>query len=92
MTWQLRLYRVREGEWDEWLREWRERILPLRLALGFEVLGPWRTEDDRFAWLIGHENLADANAAYFDSPERTAMNPDPARHLAEQETILLEEA
>jgi len=92
VTWQLRLYRVREGEWDAWRREWRDCILPLRRALGFEVLGPWRTEDGRFAWLIGHDDFAAANTAYFDSPERTAMDPDPARHLAEQETILLEDA
>jgi len=92
VTSQLRLYEVREGEWDAWLREWRESILPLRRALGFEVLGPWRTEDGRFAWLIAHEDFATADAAYHASPERAALDPDPARHLAAQETILLEEA
>ena len=49
MTWQLRLYGVREGEWDDWVREWRAA-----------------------------------------SPERAAMDPDPARHLTAQETILME--
>jgi hypothetical protein len=92
MTWQLRLYGVRDGEWDTWVREWREHILPLRLAGGFEVLGPWRTEDGRFAWLIGHEDFGAADAAYYASPERTALQPDPARHLTEIETTLLEEA
>jgi NIPSNAP len=92
MTWQLRLYAVREGEWDAWVAEWREQILPLRLAAGFEVLGPWRTEDGRFAWLIGHEDFAAADAAYYASPERAAIQPDPARHLTEIETTLLEGA
>jgi hypothetical protein len=90
MTWQLRLYAVREGEWDAWVREWRGHILPLRLAEGFEVLGPWQTEDGRFAWLIGHEDFAAADAVYHASPERAALDPDPARHLSAQETILLE--
>jgi hypothetical protein len=91
VTWQLRLYGVHEGEWDAWISEWRERILPLRLAEGFEVLGPWRTEDGRFAWMIGHEDFAAAAAAaYFASPERAELDPDPARHLSTQETILLE--
>ena len=92
MTWQLRLYGVREGEWDAWVREWREHILPLRLGEGFDVLGPWRTEDGRFAWLIGHEDFAAADAAYFASPGRAALDPDPARHLTAIETTLLEDA
>jgi hypothetical protein len=91
VTWQLRLYRVRDGELGEWVREWRELILPLRRAFGFEVLGPWTAEDGRFVWLIGHADLADADAAYYASPQRTAMDPDPARHLAAAETLLLEE-
>jgi len=91
VTWQLRLYAVREGEWEEWVREWTELIAPLRRKLGFEVRGPWRTEDGRFAWLIGHDDFDAANEAYYASPERAALSPDPARHLAEAETMLLEE-
>ena len=90
MTWQLRLYGVLEGEWDDWVREWRDEILPLRVSLGFEVLGPWRTADGRFAWLIGHDDFDAADAAYFAAPERAALDPDPARHLTAQETIRLE--
>lgn len=91
MTWQLRLYSVREGEWDDWVREWSELIAPLRRELGFEVRGPWRAEDGRFAWLIGHDDFDAANQAYYDSPQRAALSPDPARHLEAQESILLEE-
>ena len=89
--WQLRMYRVREGELDEWLREWREQVLPLRRGQGFEVLGPWVGEDGLFVWLIGHDDLEAANAAYYDSPERAALDPDPARHLSDVQTWLLEE-
>jgi hypothetical protein len=92
LTWQLRVYGVRDGEWDAWVREWREHILPLRRAKGFEVLGPWQTEDGRFAWLIGHDDFQAADASYYESPERAAMEPDPARHLTEIDTTLLEDA
>ena len=89
MQYQLRDYTVRPGEFDEFLREWAELIVPLRRRLGFEVIGAWRGEN-RFVWVIGHEDVASANAAYYASPERAALSPDPARHLAEVRTAILE--
>ncbi|HEY4413807.1 MAG TPA: hypothetical protein VGN06_12475, partial [Gaiellaceae bacterium] len=71
--------------------EFRARVRALRESLGFTVLGPWVGEDDRFVWLIGHDDLEAADAAYYASPERTALDPDPARLLAEVQTFLLEE-
>ena len=92
MTWQLRIYGVSEGAWDAWVREWREHVLPLRRAPGFDVLGPWRTEDCHFVWLVGHDDFAAADAAYYASAERSSIDPDPARHLTEAEHTSLEEA
>ena len=84
MRFQLRMYRVRPGEMDEWIREWSEQVLPLRRRQGFSVLGPWvAREEDLFVWLVGHRDLEAANAAYYASPERRSLDPDPARHLAE---------
>jgi len=85
------MYRVKTGELDRWVEEWRATVRPLRDAMGFEVLGPWIGEDDLFVWLIGHEDLEAADAAYYASPERAALDPDPARLLAEVQTFLLEE-
>jgi NIPSNAP len=89
--WQLRMYRVQPGRMDEWLDEFNAHVRPLRESLGFTVLGPWVGEDDRFVWLVGHDDLEAADAAYHASPERTALDPDPARLLAEVQTFLLEE-
>jgi hypothetical protein len=84
MPFQLRMYRVRPSEMDEWIQEWREHVLPLRRAQGFSVIGPWvRREEDLFVWLVGHPELEAANAAYYASPERRSLDPNPARHLAE---------
>jgi hypothetical protein len=88
--WELRIYRAKAGELDEFAHEWREHVLPLREAKGFEILGPWVTEDDRFVWILGHADLATADDEYYASPERAAIDPDPARHLAETEHILME--
>jgi hypothetical protein len=83
----LRIYTIRPGEMDAWLEEWREHVVPLRQAVGFRVFGAWVSEQtDTFTWLIGYdgpEGFEAANAAYYASPERTAVDPNPGRHIAE---------
>ncbi len=90
MQWELRLYRAKEGELDAFVHEWRRHVLPLRRANGFDVLGPWVTADDRFVWILGHDDLTGADEAYYASPERAAVDPDPARHLEETTHIRME--
>jgi hypothetical protein len=83
----LRIYTIRPGGMDAWLEEWREHVVPLRRSLGFAVLGAWVAEhDETFTWLLGYDGpgtIEEANAAYYASPERAALEPDPARHIAE---------
>jgi NIPSNAP len=87
MEFVLRIYTIKPGEMAEWLEEWQAHVLPLRRGLGFEVVGAWVShEEDTFIWLLGYEGaegIAAANAAYYESPERAALDPDPARHIAE---------
>jgi len=91
VEYQLRTYRVKPGEMDDWVAEWRQHVVPLRRAKGFEVFGGWRGErDDTFVWIVGYEgSFAEADAAYYASPERAAISPDPARHLGNVETRML---
>ena len=83
----LRIYTIKPGELDDWIAEWRAQVVPLRRKLGFDVLGAWVSdEESTFTWLLGYDGpdgLAAANAAYYDSPERAALDPDPACHIAE---------
>jgi NIPSNAP len=87
---QLREYTVKPGEMQEWLGEWRSKIVPLRERHGFEVLGAWTVDStDQFIWIIsysGPKSWEEANDDYYSSPERKAMDPDPARHLAKTDT------
>ncbi|MBA2384544.1 MAG: hypothetical protein H0V68_07780 [Actinobacteria bacterium] len=61
--------------------------MPLRRAVGFHVFGAWVSEEtDTFTWLLGYDGPGDfqvANAAYYASPERKAVDPNPGRHIAE---------
>lgn len=89
---QLRTYTIKPGEMAAWLEEWGRLIAPLRRRHGFEIVGAWTTEADQFIWILryaGSKTWAEADAAYYASPERTAMQPDPARHIAKSEHWLM---
>jgi hypothetical protein len=94
---QLREYRIRPGEIERFAEEWRSRLAPLRQAMGFSIPAAWTVpEEDRFIWLLEHpggwDAFAKADAAYHASPERAAMDPDPARLIADQRSVRLTEA
>jgi hypothetical protein len=94
MEFQLREYTIEDGRLDDFIEEWREHVLPLRLSLGFSVLGPWvDRRDNRFVWLLGFDgDSRAADEAYYRSPERKALDPDPARLIADFRRIWLESA
>lgn len=85
MQTQVRVYTITPGELDAFVEEWRAGVVPLRRRFGFEVLHAWASlEDDTFVWVLGYEgdDWQAAERAYYDSPERRAMDPDPARRIA----------
>ena len=90
---QLRIYTIKPGEMGPWLDEWKRLIAPLRRRHGFEIVGAWTVnEADRFVWILryaGPKTWQEADAAYYASPERAAIQPDPARHIAKTEHWLM---
>jgi hypothetical protein len=86
---QLRDYRIQPGALDQWIKEWAESVRPLREKLGFTVAGAWTIEDEnRFIWILrwdGPGSFQDADRAYYASPERAAVKPDPARLIVSSE-------
>jgi hypothetical protein len=89
MVRELRDYHITDGELDRFVTEWRAGIAPLRRRLGFTIEGAWTIEDEsRFVWILSHpgdwDAYAEADRAYYDAPERVALNPDPARLIAAQ--------
>jgi hypothetical protein len=93
---QLRDYRIRAGELDRFVEEWQTGVAPLRRARGFQIPSAWAiAEEDRFLWLLVHpggwDAFAEADAAYYASPERVALDPDPARLIEEQRNVRLTE-
>jgi hypothetical protein len=92
MQFELREYAIVDGRLDDFVREWTKQVLPLRVAAGFSVLGPWVARDSgRFVWLLGYDgDLRSADAAYSRSPERRSVDPDPGRLVVETQETMLE--
>ena len=91
MEWQLRIYRIKGEELEQWVDEWTRHVARLRRAHGFTVVGPW-VDGATFVWLLGYageDGFAAADARYYDSPERRALAPDPARHIEAQQHHML---
>src|SRR6202165_1532089 len=89
---QLRMYTIKPGEMEAWLEEWGRLIAPLRRRNGFEIVGSWTTESNEFIWILrytGPKTWDEADAAYYASPQRTEMQPDPARHIVSSEHWLM---
>ena len=85
VEYQLRVYTVKPGAMSAWLDEWRRNVQPLRRKHGFEVIGPWVIDaEDKFVWILaygGEQDWGEADAAYYGSEERKAVDPEPTRHL-----------
>ena len=87
MVTELRDYRIAEGHLEEFVEAWLRGVLPLRRAKGFSIDGAWvAAEDTRFVWLLSREGsweeFTAADAAYYASADRAAVNPDPAQWIA----------
>ena len=89
-TTQIRTYTIRQGLLEEWARQWRDLVVPLRLTMGFEIEGAWLDhQHSQFIWIIsyaGEESFEEANARYWATPERKALGLDPSQYLIDQET------
>jgi hypothetical protein len=70
----------------DWVKEWQSKVYPLRVKFGFHLIGAWMIQDEnRFLWILGwdgpRESFEEVDRVYYDSRERKALEPDPARHL-----------
>lgn len=89
MSTHLRIYTINRGRLHQFAEEWKAHVLPLRIEHGFKVHDAWTIEEtNQFVWLIsynGDESWESKEKAYYSSPEREAMDPNPARLIARPE-------
>jgi hypothetical protein len=95
MVRQLRIYTINKGHLDDFAQGWLEHVYPLHLKMGYKIeragVIPERNE---FVWEVSYDGPEDWNekqAAYFASPERKAVDPDPARFIAKTDRWFVED-
>jgi hypothetical protein len=88
---QLRIYDVDPADMDRVVSGWRDQVVPLRRQFGFHVVGAWVEADaSRFVWIVGHDgDFEAAGKAYYESPERNALDPNPAELIKNVDARML---
>jgi hypothetical protein len=89
MITQLRRYTINRGMMDKFLEAWKMGVLPLRTAAGFRIEGAWVVrERNEFVWVMScdGDDWEARDKAYYASPGRTRLDPDPAQLIARIET------
>ena len=85
MVTQVRIYTVKDGMLDSWVKHFNEKIVPTSAKYGVHVLGAWANRaENEFIWVRTFESEA-ALERYEKSPERAAYLPVNKEHLAKTE-------
>jgi dTDP-4-dehydrorhamnose reductase len=72
MFFELRQYRTKPGQRENWVKFAEEQIIPFQIAQGMVIVGSWtgETEDDLFVWMRRFDNEEERvrlYAAVYDS-------------------------
>ncbi len=88
----LRDFVIASDRLSEFVELWDSAVRPLREHFGFIIEGAWRVPaENRFLWIIGFNgDFVAADRDYYDSPERAALNPDPADLIVDATEIVIE--
>ena len=94
MPLQMRTYTINRGALHDFAQEWAQTIKPLREKIGFDIPAAWTVaETNQFICLMHHsspETWDSLDQAFHQHPERRAMKPNPARHIARMENQFIE--
>ncbi|HEX2220968.1 MAG TPA: NIPSNAP family containing protein [Candidatus Limnocylindria bacterium] len=96
MASQLRDYTIEQGRFGVFLAAWRAGVLPLRRRHGFTVHAWAIEEESRFVWVVSIDGSRDEfearETAYYASPERKAIDPDPRQWVVAERLVFVEPA
>ena len=66
MFFELRQYRMRPGQRDNWVRFVEEEIIPFQVSKGMVIVGSWvgQEEEDLYVWIRRFESEAERKRLY----------------------------
>ena len=92
MEFQIRRYKIARGTMDEFVELFDTQLVPLRERFGFRLESSWRLDEtNEFMWIVSHdgaEGFEAVDAAYYSSPDRDAVRPDPLDFIEEVNTSM----
>ena len=93
---EIRTYTINRGLMDSYLRLYNQQIVPNHRKYGINVLGAWvNRKQNEVTWIRTFESHEDRKGKldiYEVSPERDAVFPIAAYHMAKAEVRVLESA
>lgn len=94
MLTQIRIYTINQDRLDQFAKEWKANVFPLRIEHGFRIDSAWTIkETNQFVWVIsyeGQESWEAKESAYYSSVNRKAMQPNPARLISRVEEYFVD--
>ena len=94
MLQQLRIYKIEQGKYDEFLQHWLTGVYPARQAFGWDIQAWTVRETGELVWLLSLdctlEEWQQQERIYYDSPERKSLNPDPGSYVVTKEERWIE--
>ena len=89
MVSQLRMYTINKGRMEDFVQAWTAGVYPLRLKQGYRIeRADVIEETNQFVWILSYDGLDDwdaKEAAYYSSPDRALIDPDPRQYIARGE-------
>ena len=85
MLFELRQYRTRPGQRENWVRFMEEVIIPFQTQKGMTILDSWvgEEEDDLFVWIRRFDSEEDRVRLYKDVYESDHWKEQVAPHIPE---------
>lgn len=87
MASQLRIYTIKQGQMDNWLRFFRDKVVPLHRKFGMPARIAWvNAEDSEFIWVRDFrddEPIETQEQRYVNSEERKQQIGDTPKQYVE---------
>jgi hypothetical protein len=83
MLLELRQYRTKPGQRENWVSFFEREILPFQTSKGMVILGSWigEQEDDLFVWLRQFDSEAERERLYTDVYQSDHWKNNVAPHI-----------